>query len=90
MTQAPPPSPRAARPFHAQSFLVRVWTESPQAANDPPLRAYVRNLRSGEESYAKDSSELAACLGWEVDAAQRDRATAPGPRNGTRQRATSD
>jgi len=81
MTQAPPLSTRPPQEPRAQSFLVRVWTESQPAGDGSPRRAYVRDLRTGEESYAKDSAELAARLGWRTAGTALDGAAEPAPRN---------
>jgi hypothetical protein len=87
MMQAPPLSPRP--PQGAQSFLVRVWVE-PQAATDAGhVRAYVRDLRTGDETYARDAAGLAACLGWQGGWG-RTPAVEPAPRNEFHPDATSD
>jgi hypothetical protein len=90
MTQAPPLCTRPSQERRAQSFLVRVWTESPAAGEGSPLRAFVRDLRTGEESYAKDSAELAARLGWRTAGTALDGAADPAPRNEAAPRATSE
>jgi len=38
------------------------------------MRAYVRDLQTGEERYAKDAGELAEYLGRRVGGSERDRA----------------
>jgi hypothetical protein len=90
MTQAPPLSTRAPQEPRAQSFLVRVWTESQPAGDGSPRRAYVRDLRTGEESYAKDGAELAAHLGWRAAGTEPDEAADPVPRNEVDHGATSE
>jgi hypothetical protein len=45
------------------SFLVRCWLEPRELANQPEvLRVYVRNLRTGEESYIGSPAELGELL----------------------------
>ncbi len=88
MTQAPPLSPRP--PQGAQSFLVRVWVEPQPATDAGHVRAYVRDLRTGDETYAKDAADLAARLGWQGGVWGRTPAVEPAPRNETHHDATSD
>jgi hypothetical protein len=90
MTETPPLATPPLQGPRAQSFLVRVWTESPAAGDASPLRAYVRDLRTGEESYAKDSAELAVRLGWRAAGTALDGAADPAPRNGPAAGATSE
>ena len=91
MRPAPLLTARAQQARRTQSFLVRMWSESHEAAGDAAaVRAYVRDLQTGEESYAKDPDELAAYLGRQVSGAGQDEGTDPVRRNGERGTVTSD
>lgn len=54
---------------HSSSFLLRVWRES-GAGDDVRggLRGYLRNLRTGEELYARNPSALAEAVRILVEA----------------------
>ena len=44
----------------SDSFLVRCWKEPREVADEPEvMRLYVRNLRTGEEHYLNDASQIA-------------------------------
>lgn len=43
----------------SNSFLVRVWQES---GSDADLRFYVRDLKTGEERYLGDASQISELL----------------------------
>jgi hypothetical protein len=52
----------------ADSFLVRVWYEAREGpGQEPSFRAYIRNLRTGEERFVHDprtvGEQIAAQLG---------------------------
>jgi hypothetical protein len=58
----PSPTLTSPQPGERQgtSLLVRCWLEPhADAAEDPVLRGYVRNLRTGEESYIKNADSVA-------------------------------
>ena len=43
----------------SDSFLVRCWKEPREAADQPDVvRVYVRNLRTGEEHYLNEPSQV--------------------------------
>ena len=43
----------------SDSFLVRCWMEPREVADQPDVvRVYVRNLRTGEEHYLNDASQI--------------------------------
>lgn len=43
----------------SDSFLVRCWREPREVADQPDVvRVYVRNLRTGEEHYLNDPSQV--------------------------------
>jgi len=43
----------------SDSFLVRCWMEPREVADQPDVvRVYVRNLRSGEEHYLNEPSQV--------------------------------
>ena len=43
----------------SDSFLVRCWMEPREVAGQPDVvRVYVRNLRTGEEHYLNDPSQI--------------------------------
>ena len=43
----------------SDSFLVRCWKEPREVADEPDvMRLYVRNLRTGEEHYLNDPSQI--------------------------------
>lgn len=51
------PSARAAH--QSGSFLVRLWTEPASAAGGQPrVRIFLRNLKTGEETYLGDLDQL--------------------------------
>lgn len=78
-TQEAPLSTRGGR--RSQSFLVRVWVEPREVAGEAcRVRTYVRDLRTGEESYLDDPSELTDHLSRQVEEIQ---GTPPLLRNGT-------
>lgn len=67
MKPAPSWSASATQATRTQSFLVRMWWETHEAAGETAaMRAYVRDLRTGEEGYVKDPAELAEYLGRQV------------------------
>lgn len=67
--QEPSLSTRGGR--RSQSFLVRVWAEPRGTAESPSqLRAYVRDLRTGEESYLDDPAEVGSHLSREIGGTQ--------------------
>ncbi len=54
------------------SLLVRFWLEPRESAGaEPVLRGYVRNLKTGEESYLNDPSSLAEQVRRQLEADER-------------------
>jgi hypothetical protein len=50
---------RAARDNPSGSFLLRIWTEPREADGEAPrVRVFLRNLKTGEESYLGDLDQL--------------------------------
>lgn len=83
----PPASPDSlARCAH--SYLVRIWEEPRESGiGSARMRGYVRDLRTGEETYLDDPAELGDYLGRQLVPAARERsgeARGPGGRNETR------
>lgn len=60
--------PRSARGGRSsQSFLVRMWVEPREVAGETqPVRVYVRNLKTGEETYVRDPADLGPYLSRQV------------------------
>ena len=54
------PDDRSQEGRKSASFLVRVWAEQKEASgdSDSPLRVYVKDLQTGEESYLQDPGGL--------------------------------
>ncbi len=53
---------------HAGSFLVRVWREPSERAEDPgPVRCFVRDLKTGREESLGDVRDLMPLLVTTVD-----------------------
>ena len=49
------------------SFLVRVWYEARDSAEEAPsFRAYIRNLQSGEERFVKDPQTVGRQMARQV------------------------
>ncbi len=55
-------SVESATTDRAASFLVRIWKEPGSESGQSILRAYFRNLKSGEERYVADPQALLAAL----------------------------
>ena len=51
--------PAAVNDRSAGSFLVRVWYETRETAEEPPtFRGYIRNLLTGEERFIRDPATV--------------------------------
>ena len=86
MTPSPlhrdPRSVRGHRP--SQSFLVRMWVEPREVTGGvQPVRVYVRNLKTGEETYVGDPADLGPYLSRQVEGRGEDRLDDRPLRNGT-------
>lgn len=60
-TLAPPTkaSQRTIREHPSGSFLLRIWSEPREAEGETPrVRVFLRNLKTGEESYLGDLDQL--------------------------------
>ncbi len=54
--------------MHAVSFLVRLWREPREVrGEEAPVRVYLRNLKTGEESYMVDPARLGERLVLELE-----------------------
>lgn len=57
--ETPPERPRISREHPSGSFLLRIWSERNEANGETPrLRVFLRNLKTGEESYLCDLDQL--------------------------------
>ena len=45
-------------PSRSTSYLLRFWQEPTERPGKPVLRCYLRNLRTGEETYLNDARKL--------------------------------
>lgn len=53
------PSQRISREHPSGSFLVRIWSEPREAEGEAPrVRVFLRNLKTGEETYLGDLDQL--------------------------------
>jgi len=78
MSRATPINDRSAG-----SFLVRVWYETRETAEEPPtFRGYIRNLLTGEERFIRDPETVSEQILKQMSGGPQDGAADGG---GTRQ-----
>ncbi len=75
MTEVRPTSSEPAGDRPVVSYLVRFWLESGEdESQSPPVRGYVRDLRTGEERYFGDPRRLAEHILRHLHGVQQEQA----------------